>query len=234
MCGRMVQALTPEMVREVLKIRDVNTEPSQNYNITPKQRAGVVRLNPKTRARTLDELQWWLVPAWADAEHKFSTFNAKSEELTDKKMFKGAWEGGRRCLIPINAYYEWRDEGRIKQPYAISRNDQQLITLAGLWEAKRLENGDTLRTFTVITAEAKDDMAELHNRIPVMIEEEDWAGWLGEIEVDTKALLHPPNNDLLTIWPVSRAVGNIGNNDLTLLKCLPDEARLSQQSIFSI
>jgi putative SOS response-associated peptidase YedK len=124
----------------------------------------------------LDELQWWLVPAWADAEHKFSTFNAKSEELTDKKMFKGAWEGGKGCLIPINAYYEWRDEGRIKQPYAIGRKDQSLITLAGLWEGKVLENGATLRSFTVITAEAQGDMAELHSRIPVMIEEEHQAG----------------------------------------------------------
>jgi|SRR6478609_4420744 len=220
MCGRMVQALTPEFVKETLKIRETNIELGQNYNLAPRQMAGIVRLNPKTKVRALNEAQWWLVPSWAEPDHKFATFNARSEELANKKMFKGAWEFGRRCLIPINAYYEWRDEGRIKQPYAIGRKDGNLITLAGLWESRKLENGDVLRTFTVITAEAKDEMSELHNRIPVMIEEEQWAGWLGEEPIDAKTLLHSPDNNLLTIWPVNRAVGNVRNNDPVLLEAV--------------
>lgn len=217
MCGRMVQALTPEMIRDVLQVREVNLEPKANYNLAPKQMAAVVRLNPKTGARACNDLQWWLVPSWASPDHKFATFNARSEELANKKMFKGAWEQGRRCLIPINAYYEWREEGRIKQPYAIGRKDNQLITLAGLWEGKHLENGEILRTFTVITSEAHGDMAELHNRIPVMIEENDRACWLGEEEIDSKTLLKSPNNDLLKVWPVNRAVGNVKNNSQELL-----------------
>ena len=211
------------MVRDVLQVREVNLEPKASYNLAPKQMAGVVRLNPKTKERALNELQWWLVPSWENADHKYATFNARSEDLANKKMFRDGWAAGRRCLIPINAYYEWREEGRVKQPYAIGRKDEQLMTLAGLWEGKRLENGDVLRTFTVITAEAQGDMAELHTRIPVMIEEQDWAGWLGEEPTDAKTLLHPPSNDALKIWPVCREVGNVRNNEPALLNVFNDE-----------
>jgi putative SOS response-associated peptidase YedK len=133
-----------------------------------------------------------------------------------KPMFKDAWEAGRRCLIPVNAYYEWVGTGKEKQPYAIARQDGKFITLAGLWEAKKLENGDILRTFTVITTAAYGGLAELHSRIPVMIEESDWAGWLGEQKANPRALLRSPDNELLTIWAVSRAVGNVRNNEVSL------------------
>jgi putative SOS response-associated peptidase YedK len=220
MCGRMVQALTPEMVSDVLQIRENNVNLEANYNLAPKQKAGVVRLNPKSRARAFNELQWWLVPASESPDHKFATFNARSEDLANKKMFRNAWAARRRCLVPINAYYEWQTKPDGKQPYAIGRKDGQLMTLAGLWEGKRLENGDVLRTFTILTTAAQGEMAALHNRIPVMIEQEHWAGWLGETEIDPNSLLHPPNNNLLVTWPVSSAVGNVRHNDPTLLQSI--------------
>jgi putative SOS response-associated peptidase YedK len=217
-CGRLVQALTPEFVAETLEISDSNFELQANYNLAPTQMAGVVRLNPKTNTRSLDALKWWLVPASERADHKFATFNARSEDLTNKKMFRNAWLNGRRCLIPINAYYEWKAQGDGKQPYAIARKDGQPLMLAGLWEGKWLENGDVLRTFTVLTTEAQGIMGELHNRIPVMIEKNSWAGWLGETDIDAAALLHPPDNNALRVWPVSRAVGSVRNNNPELLQ----------------
>jgi|GEM_PF-3760177 len=97
----MVQALTPEFITEALKIRDTNIELKANYNVAPTQLVGVVRLHPKTKVRTLNELRWGLVPSWAEANHKASTINAKAEELANKPMFKGAWEAGRLCLVHI-------------------------------------------------------------------------------------------------------------------------------------
>lgn len=223
MCGRVVQDLDPAMVEEFFNLAASLALPS-NWNLSPKQNAGIIRRNPDSGLRTLSLSNWGLVPSWADPDHKYSTFNAKSEELQFRKFYRDAWAAGRRCILPINAFYEWKEADKPpKQPFAIGRADGLPLAIAGLWEGKQLENGDVLRTFTVITTAANEMMKPLHHRMPVILNPTDWAVWLGEeaCELDQIAeIMKPCPDGLLKVWPVSRAVGNVRHNVPELVQAI--------------
>ena len=104
-----------------------------------------------------------------------------------------------------------------KQPYAIARQDGQPMAFAGLWEGFKWPDG-ILRSFAIITTDADAVMADIHDRMPVIIEQQDWSVWLGEAEGDVPALLHPAEDDLLKVWPISRKVNSPSNNGPELLK----------------
>lgn len=111
-------------------------------------------------------------------------------------MFRSAF-GKPRCLVPADAFYEWRVIEGGKQPYAIARQDEEAMAFAGLWEGFKWPDGTVLRTFTIVTTDANAMMAELHDRMPVILEPQDWPTWLGEIEGDLAALLRPAGDDVL-------------------------------------
>lgn len=224
MCGRVVQDLDIAMVEEFFNLAaSISVLPS-NWNLSPKQNAGVIRRNPDSGLRTLSVLNWGLVPSWADPAHKYSTFNAKSEEIQFRKFYREAWAAGRRCILPITAFYEWKETDRPpKQPFAIGRADGLPLAIAGLWEGKQLENGEILRTFTIITTAANELMKPLHHRMPVILDSTDWAVWLGEVDSDLEQvaeLMKPYPDEKLKTWPVSRAVGNIRNNVPELIQAI--------------
>jgi len=98
-------------------------------------------------------------------------------------------------LVPADAFYEWKALPDGKQPYAIARTDGAPLAFAGLWEAWRSPDDEILRTFTILTTAANGDMAQLHNRMPVILEEEDWRAWLGEVPRDPVELLRPAAAD---------------------------------------
>jgi putative SOS response-associated peptidase YedK len=116
-------------------------------------------------------------------------------------MFKDAL-ARRRCLVSADASYEWKVIEGGKQPYAIAREDGQPIAFAGLWESFRWPDQTVTRSFTILTTTPNVEMADLHNRMPVILEERDWPMWLGKIEGDRVAL-----DGLLRVWPVDRRVG---------------------------
>jgi hypothetical protein len=139
----------------------------------------------------------------------------------------GHVQGGiakRRCLVPADAFYDWKALADRKQPYAIARTDGTPLAFAGLWEAWRSPEGEVLRTFTILTTAANSDMAQLHNRMPVILEEEDWCGWLGEVPHDPVELLRSATEGVLKLWPVSRAVNSVKNNGAELLDRIDDPA----------
>lgn len=131
-------------------------------------------------------------------------------------MFKGAF-ARRRCLVPAMVFYEWRKGPGGKQPCAAARRDGQLMAFAGLWEGWKDPDGNVVRTFAIVTTDAGPDVAELHDRMPVILEASDWPVWLGEVEGDPAALLRPSPAGTLRIWPVSRAVNTPANNGPELL-----------------
>jgi putative SOS response-associated peptidase YedK len=133
-------------------------------------------------------------------------------------MFRDAF-ARRRALIPAAAFYEWRTiEGeKIKQLFAIARQDGDPLAFAGIWESWRGEGGEVLRSFAIITTDANQIMAQVQNRMPVIVEKADWSVWLGEAEGDPAALLRPAAEDVLRLWPVSRAVNNVRNDGPELL-----------------
>jgi putative SOS response-associated peptidase YedK len=131
-------------------------------------------------------------------------------------MFRGSF-AARRCIIPAELFYEWKKVTCDKQPYAIGRADVMPLAFGGLWEGWRSPDGEVLRTFAIITTEANADMAKLHDRMPLVLEERDWRLWLGEEVGDPKRLLRPAPDGTLKAWPVSTRVNSPRNNDASLI-----------------
>ena len=135
----------------------------------------------------------------------FSTFNARAEEIDTKPAFREAFRQ-RRCLVPVDNFYEWEKTDGRKQPYAIALADRRLMALAGFWETWRSPEGERIRSFTVITTMPNELCAELHNRMPVVLKPAVWPAWLGEQPADVphlKAMLTPYPSDEMICWPVS-------------------------------
>ena len=166
-------------------------------------------------------LRWGLVPFWAkDINVGFANINAKAGGIEDKPAFREAFER-RRCLVPVDNFYEWQKTATGKQPYAIALADRGLMALAGLWENWRSPAGEWVRSFAIITTEPNELCAALHNRVPVVLKPETWPAWLGEEPAhasELRALLAPFPSEEMTCWPVSPRVGNVKNNDASLIE----------------
>jgi putative SOS response-associated peptidase YedK len=120
--------------------------------------------------------------------------------------------------VPADAFYEWQKRpNETKQPYAIARQDGEVMAFAGLWEGWKAPDGEVVRTFAIITTDANMEMAKVHDRMPVILEPEDWPVWLGEAEGDPATLLYPAADHAVRTWPVSRAVNTPRNNGPELL-----------------
>jgi putative SOS response-associated peptidase YedK len=166
-------------------------------------------------------LRWGLIPYWAkDIKVGFANINAKAEGIESKPAFRKAFER-RRCLVPVDNFYEWRKTEIGIQPYVLALADRGIMALAGLWENWQSPAGEWVRSFAIITTTPNELCAEIHNRMPVILKPEAWPAWLGEEPAtvpDLKALLAPyPSNDMIC-WPVSTRVGNVRNNDSSLIQ----------------
>src|SRR6202035_3941827 len=196
-----------------------NIAPS--WNVAPTDPLPVVRYDAKDRQRSLDVMRWRLVPFWAkDIKVGFANINAKAEGIENKPAFREAFRQ-RRCLVPVDNFYEWQKTPSGKQPYAIGLKGGGLIALAGLWENWGSPAGERIRSFAVITTEPNELCARLHNRMPVVLKPEAWPMWLGEEPAELapiKALLVPYPSDEMIAWPVGARVGNVRNNDSSLIE----------------
>ncbi len=163
----------------------------------------MVRRHPDTGERRLDPLRWGLLPHFTkDLKAATRPINARAETVATSGMFRGAL-ASRRCLVPADAFYEWKAMPDGKQPYAIARTDGAPLAFAGLWERWRSPEGETLRTFAIITTAANATMSAIHNRMPVILEAAE---------------------GVVRMWPVSRAVNSVRNNGAALLDRIDDPA----------
>jgi putative SOS response-associated peptidase YedK len=220
MCGRFASQLPPDAIARLFQaVGDVPNLPA-NWNVAPTQQAMVVRRHAASGERRLDALTWGLVPHFTkDLKACTRPINARSESAATAGMFRGAL-AARRCLVPADAFYEWRSTADGKQPYAIARADGAPLAFAGLWEGWRGPDGETLRSFTILTTRANADLTPLHTRMPVILEPGAWPVWLGECEGAPSALLKPAAEGVVRFWPVSRAVNNVRNNGAALLDAI--------------
>lgn len=224
MCGRFASALPPELVARLFSTRGPLPNRGPTWNMAPSQDAMVVRRHPDSGERRLDVLRWGLVPHFTkDLKAARKPINARSETAAASGMFRGAL-ASRRALVPCEAFYEWRAMPDGKQPYAIARRDGAPLAFAGLWEGWRALDGETVRTFAILTTAANATMAALHERMPVVLDQEDWPVWLGEVEGDAPALMRPAGEHVLHLWPVSRAVNSVRNDGAALLDRVDDPA----------
>lgn len=223
MCGRAKLETEISEIKIAFRIPPDYPTPNfpPNWNVAPTDSLPVVRYNSKTGSRALDLMRWGLIPYWAkDIKIGFATINAMAETVQTKPVFREAFQR-RRCIIPVDAFYEWKKlDAKARQPYAIALADRSLMPLAGLWENWRSPVGEWIRSFTIVTTTPNKICGELHNRMPVVLPPEVWSIWLGEEAAEPdrlKALLIPYTGGMVA-WPVSQRVGNVKNNDADLIR----------------
>ena len=237
MCGRYYSRSEKQEIAKRMKAKKVFSEPyAPNYNIAPTTFQPIVRQERDSDERELVLARWGLVPFFAKslADFKgFSTFNAKAETVATSPTWRGPFKT-RRCLVPVDGFYEWKalDETKKpkKQPYAISLKSGEPMALAGLWDAwkepkpksESLRTPDTwLQSFTIITTEANEIMSQVHTRMPVILRERDWQRWLDRelTEQPPIDLLRPYDSDEMQLEVCNPAVGNVRNNGPEMLVC---------------
>jgi len=224
MCGRAKLESDVSEIKIAFPIPPEYPTPNfpPSWNVAPTDNLPIVRYEPKTGHRTLDLMRWGLVPYWAkDIKIGFSTINAMAETVHSKPVFRDAF-ARRRCIVPVDSFYEWKKVGpKEKQPYAIALADRTLMPLAGLWETwKSRSNNETIRSFTIVTTTPNKLCGELHNRMPVILPPEACSMWLGEEPAEPdqlKSLLISYTGEMVA-WPVSQRVGNVRNNEPSLIE----------------
>lgn len=200
MCGRFSASRPPDLTEETFAATRAGEPPPLSWNVAPTDPASVVLAGES--GRELRTFTWGLVPSWAtDARIASKLINARAETVATK--FRKALLH-RRCLVPADGWYEWRD----KRPHFVHGGPQ--IAFAGIYE-----NG----TFSIITTAAADDIAWLHDRMPVVLAPDEWAEWLDPENEDVVPLLHPRAG--FATHPVSTAVSNVRNDGPSLV--LPAE-----------
>lgn len=198
MCGRFTLTSNSAEVKKHFGLEHC-PELAPDYNIHPARPVPVVRLD--NGARKLALLHWGLVPHWAK-ETRLHPINAKAESVADKPFFRSAYRN-RRCLVPANGFYEWRQENRHKQPYYFTLKQAGLMAFAGIWDEWQ-GNDARMESCAIITTTANAIMQPVHNRMPVILDPDDYDTWLQEGD---RALLQPYPGDLIA-YPVSTTVNN--------------------------
>jgi putative SOS response-associated peptidase YedK len=231
MCGRYRRTSSEEELCRIYKIPiPPQLDLPVSFNIAPSQKILAIRFNPKTGQRSLDTLQWGLIPYWAkDPKVAYKTINARAETVDSAPSYRQAFEK-RRCLIPADGFYEWRTIGGMKVPFSIGMKNDRPFVFAGLWEGwKDPSSGEWLRTCTIITGDPNDLVSQIHTRMPVILPEEHHAKWLGEVEDgDLKELLKPFPADQMKMWPISPRVNSPKNDDATLIEPFAEDNGLFQ------
>ena len=223
MCGRARLSSDVSEIKLVFSIPPERPPPNfaASWNVAPTDSLPVVRYDARAGERSLDVMRWGLVPFWAkDIKVGFSNINAKAEGVDTRPAFREAFQR-RRCLVPLDNFYEWKKLGKDRQPYAVALADRRLMAMAGLWESWRSPAGERLRSFAIVTTAANQLLAPVHDRMPVILGPKNWPLWLGEAPTNParlKALLVPCPADDMVIWPVDRRVGNVKNNDPSLIE----------------
>jgi putative SOS response-associated peptidase YedK len=237
MCGRFVSSSPPDELAKYFDVEAVAEsvlEPS--FNVAPSQDVYVVL--ERGGLRRLDTFHWGLVPFWAkDPSTGTKMINARVESIAEKSAYRRAFQK-RRCIIPADGFYEWKKVPgqKARQPYFIHRTDGEPMAFAGLWEVWRPaedveRTGDPLRSCTIITGQPNEKIAEIHDRMPVMLPPSAWETWLDPENDDLEALgklLVPAPASLLALHPVSRAVNNVRDNSPDMIEPVPGDAGQEQ------
>lgn len=206
MCCRFTLNIPPEVLAKIFALVEVpRYEPL--YNIAPSQPVATIRhIGDHNK---LDFLKWGLIPSWSkDATH-FS-INARSETFADKPTFQHAIKFNR-CIIPASGFYEWLPQGDHKQPYYMRLKNSSVMSFAGLWEKWKAEDGSEINTCCILTTAANEIMKPIHDRMPVILQPDDYSLWLSRNVHDPdelQRLYKPYPSDQMVAYPVPELVNN--------------------------
>ncbi|MCG9890857.1 MAG: SOS response-associated peptidase [Thermosynechococcaceae cyanobacterium MS004] len=218
MCGRFTLAKTPEQIAEAFSLPEVPDFPLR-YNIAPSQPVGVIVQGRESDRREFRLMQWGLIPSWVKDPSKFANLiNARAETVAEKPSFRSAFKY-RRCLIPADGFYEWQKvKGGSKQPFHFTLTGNSIFAFAGLWES-----WNDFETFTILTTTANALLATIHDRMPVVLEPENYALWLDPSVQDPRQLvgfLKPYSDEPMQAIPVSTRVNSAQVDDALCIEPL--------------
>jgi putative SOS response-associated peptidase YedK len=216
MCGRYMMTSPLEAVRQYFKVTSgLNLPP--RYNIAPTQPVPVVFKDDRGE-RSLIPMRWGLVPSWAkEVPAERPLINARGESVAEKPSFRAAYQR-RRAIVPANGFYEWQKQAKGgKQPMFIHLEDQRLFGFAGIWEMwQGPDGGSALQSVAIITRDAYPEIAHLHDRMPIILNEQSHAAWLNaEVEAMDAAILVKAEE---FHWhPISTRVNRVAEDDEALI-----------------
>lgn len=235
MCGRYASTKDPGKLAAEFAALDATGDaaPGADFNVAPTKRVlTVVQRHPRDEEgvadlerteRSVRVMRWGLVPPWAKEKSVGSRMiNAKSETVTQKPAFRSSIKR-YRCLVPADGWYEWKREAGGKQPFFMTLPDDSSLALAGIyatWRDPQDEGAEPLVTCSVLTTGAIGPLAEVHDRMPLMLPARAWSDWLDPDQPDTSGLLAAPPSELvdsLEIRPVSTKVNSVRNNGAELV-----------------
>ena len=222
MCGRYTLHKKVDELAERYNLANVPSDLKSNYNVAPGQLMPVIT-EDESGKRSLEIMKWGLVPSWAkDPKIGYKLINARDETIFDKPMWRNVILK-KRCLIPADGFYEWKAPAipkEHKQPFYIHPKQIELFSFAGVWETWKDVEGLEMRTYSIITSEPNKEMAQIHNRMPVILHPEDESSWLEPTHVtrdDIEPLLRPYEDNGLDIYKVSSDVNSTRNNEKELI-----------------
>ena len=218
MCGRFTQQASWSEVVAFMQplsvvVGEIEIEPA--YNIAPSQPCWTLRSEGEALQGL--RMRWGLLPGWAkEPRLAYSTFNARAESMAEKPSFRAAFRQ-RRCLVPASGYYEWKTEGRVKQPFYIRAAEAPLLLFAALWEPPHPRFGD-LPSVSIVTRQAQGPVSALHHRVPLMLSPELGADWCRSGPQQAAALAAAAAEPALAWHAVDRRVGNVREQGAGLIE----------------
>ncbi|MCC5920460.1 MAG: SOS response-associated peptidase [Cyclobacteriaceae bacterium] len=211
MCGRYSIAISKEKIQEKYKI-DISPTYKPIYNAAPSMLLPIITSDAKGG---LSFFYWGFLPQFSknkSISHKL--INTRSETISEKKSFSAAFKE-RRCIIPAHGFFEWKQSGKkSKIPYFIKHKSLDIISFAGIWEEFEDENNETKHCFTIITTSAPSSIESIHNRMPVILDDETEKVWMDSYsnEDQLKEVLQEANQLPLSFYTVSSEVNKVSNN----------------------
>ena len=252
MCGRFAVTTDPALLAQKIKAIDEATAVGDvarapNYNVAPTATIATVvtrHAEPEDQpTRRVRLMRWGLIPPWVKAGSDGAPegkgpllINARADKVTSSPAFRSSAKS-KRCLVPMDGYYEWRvnadggDKKSRKTPFLMYREDGEPLFMAGLWSVwKSAKDAQPLLSCTIITTDALGELAEIHDRMPLVVPERDWDRWLDpDAAVDEELLARRPDVHEIRMREVSTLVNNVRNNGPELLEPVdpqPEQARL--------
>ena len=214
MCGRAYQTYTDA---ELACLHDNGKSPkldwlTPNYNLAPTETSPVVLV--RDDMRVFEPFRWGLVPSWAksiQATSKYALINARGEEITEKRTYAEPFQR-RRCVVPLSGFYEWKRQGSSKRPFAIHLQDRQVMAVAGVWERWQAAGEMVpVHSFAIVTTVANDFMSNIHDRMPVILGDQEIDQWL-DPEVQEFEQLIPLVRPCVSEWLSAYEVSTLVNS----------------------
>jgi putative SOS response-associated peptidase YedK len=216
MCGRYRLTAKERWLAEYFNLDPEDVEWAARWNIAPTDEVATIRQDRHGPKRIFAKMRWGMIPYWAkDMSIGAKTINAVCETAAEKPVFRESMKK-RRCLIPADGFYEWKKIGpKKKQAFNIGMADDGLFAFAGLWDRWKGPNNKVIESCTILTTDANALLKDIHDRMPVIIEKDDYDLWLDPGMTDpakVSDLLKPFDARLMRVYPVNATVNKVGND----------------------